>query len=743
VVDFTTVRLALALAQSTGAYVDHLDVTGAFLYGTLKEELYMSQPQGFEQKGKEQFVCKLKKSLYGLKQAPRVWHKHLSTELAKMRFESLDYAPSVFVRSDNGETILMLVYVDDMLLVTTSAALLKQVKNELKRVYKMTDLGAVKYFLGVHVKRSQTKTTLNQTGFINEILNKYNMQESKPVVTPMDPGQYSALTEQKGSCQEENMIMNNCPYREAVGQVLYLSTRTRPDIAATVGVLSRHVSNPRPVHWAAMKRLLRYLKGTKEYELVLSPTNNILTGHADADWAGGTERTSVSGHVITIGGATVAWKSNRQRSIALSSTEAEYMSASEIAREITWLRYLLKELGYEQNDPTAICQDNTGAIGWIQGTGQFRRNKHIDIRIHHIRELCENKTIETRFVPTQEMMADVMTKPLYRNKHEAGTRLLGLFIKIHDDNARCAAVRLSCRDKIIDREISRVQNSRKNIFRTKLLPKSSLYEFANHNKRNSSLNSNNDSRYYDLGNPTQTATMVSRARSTVYSKSSFCTLCNTSTTNLRKSGRGDEARQASSPNHSMNRRTEDSLQLLRATKHASMYKVVKTDTRFRLSLEGDNHHVQSLSLIDQKVKATQGTQIDGHQVTAFGTVEVTKSTGDVSEVQDVAVLPTVEINALSLKKFISQGKFVIFYGNHRCEVRKEMNAATEFTFYNQQGIWSMDLYKIVKLRNGRDYVTEDSKNAENKRSRSEAFWVRQNHIISCEQKLHEAGARRE
>jgi hypothetical protein len=315
----------------------------------------MSQPQCFEQKGKEHFVCKLKKSLYGLKQAPRVWHKHLSTELSKMRFESLDYAPSVFVRSDNGETILMLVYVDDMLLVTTSAVLLKQVKNELKRVYKMTDLGAVKYFLGVQVKRSQIKTTLNQTGFINEILNKYNMQESKPVVTPTDPGQYSALTEQKGSWQEENMIMNNCPYREAVGQVLYLSTRTRPDIAATVGVLSRHVSNPRPVNWAAMKRLLRYLKGTKEYELVLSPTNNILTGHADADCAGGTERTSVSGHVITIGGATVAWKSNSQRSIALSSTEAEYMSASEIAREITWLRYLLKELGYEQNDPTAIC----------------------------------------------------------------------------------------------------------------------------------------------------------------------------------------------------------------------------------------------------------------------------------------------------------------------------------------------------------------------------------------------------
>jgi hypothetical protein len=152
----------------------------------------------------------------------------------------------------------------------------------------------------------------------------------------------------------------------------------------------------------------------------------------------------------------------------------------------------------------------------------------------------------------------------------------------------------------------------------------------------------------------------------------------------------------------MNRRTEDSLQLLRATKHASMYKVVKTDTRFRLSFEVGNHHVQSLSLIDQKVKATQGTQIDGHQVTAFGTVEVTKSTGDVSEVKDVAVLPTVEINALSLKKLISQGKVVVFYGSHRCEVRKEMNAATEFTFYKQQGIWSMDLYKIVKIRNGRD-----------------------------------------
>jgi hypothetical protein len=205
-----------------------------------------------------------------------------------------------------------------------------------------------------------------------------------------------------------------------------LSTRTRPDIAATVGVLSRQVSDPRPVHWMALKRLLRYLKGTMDLELTLEADTTILVGHADADWGGGKERSSVNGHVITIGTSVIGWKSNKQRSIALSSTEAEHINVSDLAREISWLRNLLGELGYVQKYPTVFNQDNTGCIRWAQGDGSFRRSKHIDIRIHHIRDLEKNGVVKTYFVPSGDMIADVMTKPLYGTKVRIGCSSLGM-----------------------------------------------------------------------------------------------------------------------------------------------------------------------------------------------------------------------------------------------------------------------------------------------------------------------------
>jgi hypothetical protein len=175
-----------------------------------------------------------------------------------------------------------------------------------------------------------------------------------------------------------------------------------------------------------MKRLLRYLQGSKNCELRLRPTSTVLVGHADADWAGNSGRSSANGHVITVGGATIGWKSVKQRTISLSSTEAEYVSCSDLAREITWLRSLMEELGYRQDLPTVICQENTGAIGWVQGQGDFKRSKHIDIRVHHIRELEKSGTTLTRFVPTHDMLADVMTKPLYGRKFKDSRVSLGI-----------------------------------------------------------------------------------------------------------------------------------------------------------------------------------------------------------------------------------------------------------------------------------------------------------------------------
>jgi hypothetical protein len=159
------------------------------------------------------------------------------------------------------------------------------------------------------------------------------MTDCKAVLTPMGPAQYSALTIMLPATDEERYDMRTIPHREAIGQVPYLSTRTRPDIANEMEILSRHNSDPRKVHWEAVKRLLRYLKCTRNYVLSYAAEKGQLVGHADADWAGGSERSSVRGNVVTIGYSLVGWRSTKQRSITLSSTEAEYTSLSEISRE--------------------------------------------------------------------------------------------------------------------------------------------------------------------------------------------------------------------------------------------------------------------------------------------------------------------------------------------------------------------------------------------------------------------------
>jgi hypothetical protein len=201
-------------------------------------------------------------------------------------------------------------------------------------------------------------------------------------------------------------------YRTAIGKTLYLTTKTRPDIAVAVEVLARQVSAPAEVHWTAVKRILRYLKGTMMYGLHIAPTNDQLIGHADADWGGESGRKSVSGFIITLGNVPVSWGSNKQTAAALSSTEAEYASLSEAARETVWLRRLVEAMRHPQNGGTVITQDKTGSVTWANGAAKFARSRHVGIKMHHVQNLAESKKIITQLVGIKEMLADTMTKPI-------------------------------------------------------------------------------------------------------------------------------------------------------------------------------------------------------------------------------------------------------------------------------------------------------------------------------------------
>ena len=237
------------------------------------------------------------------------------------------------------------------------------------------------------------------------------MQDAKAAATPMDPGSYAALTVQRPRTDAETAAMAHVPYRKLIGMLLYLSTHTRPDIAFATAILARHMSAPRPVHWNAAKRVLRYLRGTKDFALHLRPDDLRITAFADADWAGGSDRRSVTGNLIALGGAPVLWRSCKQPCTALSTTEAEYVSLSTIARDVYWLRRLCRELGFGLEGASPVYEDNTGAIAWASDIANFRRNKHIDLRVHYVRELVDDGDTERRHIPTQEQRSDTLTKP--------------------------------------------------------------------------------------------------------------------------------------------------------------------------------------------------------------------------------------------------------------------------------------------------------------------------------------------
>jgi hypothetical protein len=200
-------------------------------------------------------------------------------------------------------------------------------------------------------------------------------------------------------------------YGTAIGQLLYLMTRTRPDIAAAVGVLARQVACPTRIHLTAVKRVLRYLKGTSDYGIRIYPTTDKLIGHSETDWAGESDRESVSGFVATLGDVSVAWWSKKRTAVA-SSTEAEYASLSETSKEIMWLRGLCKALGHNQNGGTMIMQDITGSLSWANGIANFGRSKHVAIKLHHVQHLVHQKALPLQLVGTSEMKADLLTKPL-------------------------------------------------------------------------------------------------------------------------------------------------------------------------------------------------------------------------------------------------------------------------------------------------------------------------------------------
>lgn len=416
-----TVRLLLALSAKNNWEVHHLDVKTAFLNGELKEDVYVAQPEGFEKVGKEHLVYKLIKALYGLRQAPRAWYAKLNSCLENLGFTKCPYEHAVYTRKEGGETLIIAVYVDDLLVTGSDKDLIEMFKEQMSSNFEMSNLGRLSYYLGIEVKQSEGYIELKQTGYARKILEKAGMNDCNPAKYPMDPKEL--LTKDEGGT-----AVDATQYKSLVGGLRYL-VHTRPDIAYSVGVVSRFMERPTKLHVNAVKRILRYVKGTLQFGLTYSKQggNNVLLGYSDSDLGGNLDdRKSTGGVVFYLNESLITWVSQKQRCVALSSCEAEFMAATSAACQGIWLRNVLAQITGESIGPVTLCIDNRSAIDLAKNPVFHGRSKHIDIRFHFIRECVERGEVILKHVPSHEQRADVLTKALTTIKFEKLRSLPGV-----------------------------------------------------------------------------------------------------------------------------------------------------------------------------------------------------------------------------------------------------------------------------------------------------------------------------
>ena len=351
-------------------------------------------------------------SLYGLKQANRNWGEDLDQSLRDFGLTPSSADPCLYIMVDSSGRLVVLIYVDDFIITGNSKVLIAKFRQHISSIYKMKDLGVLRWILGMEVKRDRANRIMevSQAEYVKkQILDKYGMSECKPVSTPMVD-----ILRKTSDSQPDPF------YMKIVGSLLYAAVVTRPDILYAVCSLGRHMSASSDEHMMAAKRVMRYLQGTKDLTLKYSATDvhgTEVKGFCDADWAGDPDsRRSTSGWVFMLAGAAVSWGSKLQSSVALSSAEAEYVAACAATQEAMHLRRLLGDLGYEQLEPTVIMEDNQACIAVSQNPALHKRMKHVDICYHYVRERVHAKDIVLQYIPTEHQVADLFTKPLGKQR---------------------------------------------------------------------------------------------------------------------------------------------------------------------------------------------------------------------------------------------------------------------------------------------------------------------------------------
>jgi hypothetical protein len=367
-------------------------------------------------------VYRLRRALYGLKQASRAWYSRIEAYFLKERFEKCPYEHTLFIiKSSQGTSLLLMcLYVDDLIFTGNDETLFSSFKHSMMKEFNMTDLGRMRYFLGLEVLQRADGIFICQRKYAQEVLERFNMVGCNAVYNPIVLG-FKLVTDSAG------MTINSTQYMQMVCSLMYL-TSTRLDIMFVVNLLSRYLAHPAELHLQAVKRVLRYIKGTLSYGIFYKQSGDVeLLAYTDNDYAGDLEdRKSTLGLLFMLSSRAVSWSSKKQPVVTLSTTEAEFIAAAFCACQAVWLRRMLEKLDHASAGTTIIYCDNNSTIKLSKNPVMHGRSKHIDVRFHFLRELTQDEVVTLLHCRSQEQLADIMTKPLPQVVFEKLRTLMGV-----------------------------------------------------------------------------------------------------------------------------------------------------------------------------------------------------------------------------------------------------------------------------------------------------------------------------
>jgi hypothetical protein len=429
VVNDTTFHLILVLKIKHRLSSRQFDVVTAFLYGILEEELFMDMPEGYikylmkkypdMKYNADEYCLLLLRALYGLVQAARQWYKKITDIFATLNFYPSPADPCLFVykRKDNEPPAFIILYVDDGAIIATEE-LIEKVLKALSKLVEIKDLGKIKHFVGCHVIESP----LDNTIYIHQPKLLKHLQEEFGKLANTSrchntPGAPKTVIMRPDKTDPVIDATRQSSFRSAVGMLLYLIKHSRPDLSNAVRELTKVLDGATEGHWLAMLRVVKYTLETKNYVLKIHPSMEqegyTIEAYSDSEYGGDREtRASVYGFITFFCGAPVSWKSKSNKSITLSTTEAEYFASSETAKEMMFIKNIIETIGELKRleMPMTLRIDNTGAIYLANNQTTGQRTKHIDIRTHFVRNMINDGTIKTKFVKSADNHADLFTK---------------------------------------------------------------------------------------------------------------------------------------------------------------------------------------------------------------------------------------------------------------------------------------------------------------------------------------------